>query len=163
MSRPKWTKDYLTWTCSQYPYPKAEYDPGHAEFTIYAGIHTVRLPLDIVKDLLQPARLEVVETAELLRVQEALIALQDEKAAMDNEYHEWRATRKELSYDFKSVKNNMRTMITLYDKEAKVAMDLRLRVIELEKENARLAKGMGELITAANKEIDRLKEKAGEK
>jgi hypothetical protein len=163
VSRPKWTKDQLTWSYSQYPYPKAEYDPGHAEFTIYAGIHTVRLPLDVIKDLLGPARLEVVETTELQRVQEALIALQDEKAAVDNEYLEWHATRKDLSEDFRAAQSNIRTMIALYDKESKAAMDLRFKVIELEKENARLAKGMGELITSAGKEIDRLKQKAGEK
>jgi hypothetical protein len=163
MARHKWTKDLLTWSYSQYPYPKAEYDPGHAEFTIYAGVHTVRLPLDVVKDLLSPARLEVVETAELLRVQEALIALQGEKEQTYNQYEEWRATRKEIVRDIQEDQNKMRMLMRMYEQAERRSMDSQIRVIELEKENARLAKGMGELITAANKEIDRLKEKAGEK
>lgn len=160
MARPKWTKGIATWYKEDTLKPVLEYDSRRMEFILTVGNEQVDIPREAVDDLLKVAGWDVVRTSEVDTALEAIEKLRQE-AALFWEYQE--KLEKKLSEPGKEVvkfrkidANLMHTVMQAIDADRK-------KISEQQAEIARLREGMSQIIGSAQKEINRLKEKCGEK
>lgn len=184
----EWVKEGSTWHKETPIKPVVYYDPRDQEFVMYLGENMFTLPLHVVKDLLEIAQYEIWRTQDIERFRAGFIENQDKFVNMSDTID---ALREELRIErqrtapkyprhmpMRNLEKNWRSgkKNTISPENAKLIaqalslIDARDKIIEnmekalwAEQERAiNLEKGMAEIITAAQKEIARLKEKCGE-
>lgn len=168
-----WVKSGSTWSLEgSVPALSFSYDLRHQEFEFTLGNDVVYVPLRYMADLLKLAGLEIHQDSEVQRVMTALTELQ--KDALDLESYYERLLHVRRTRDRSSDKGRYRSgqkpmgrntsalvsqLFEITEKDEAVINSLQSRVKTLEQDNAKLKAGMGELITAANKEIAALKKR----
>lgn len=173
MPNPTWVKSGSTWLLEgSVPTLSFSYDLRHQEFEFTLGNDVVYVPLRHMADLLKLAGLEIHQDSEVQRVMTALSELQ--KDVLDVEIYYEKILHARLTRDRRddtgrkrsgqkvmgrSTSSIVEQLFEIAETDVKVINSLQSRVKALEQDNAKLKSGMGELITAANKEMAVLKKK----